>query len=117
MLSENRRAPSAAKSNPIRIGILGAVLALASACNKQNEAKAGAAGPAPLVIGLSLADLKEERWQRDRDFFVAKAKELGAEVIVQDATASCPRGSRPWSWCPRTPMPPGPSSSTRMPKA
>jgi D-xylose transport system substrate-binding protein len=85
MLSENRRAPSAAKSNPIRIGILGAVLALASACNKQNEAKAGAAGPAPLVIGLSLADLKEERWQRDRDFFVAKAKELGAEVIVQDA--------------------------------
>ncbi len=40
--------------------------------------------PGP-VIGLSLADLKEERWQRDRDFFVAKAKELGARVLVQDA--------------------------------
>jgi D-xylose transport system substrate-binding protein len=39
-----------------------------------------------LLIGLSLADLKEERWQRDRDFFVAKAEALGAEVIVQDAS-------------------------------
>jgi D-xylose transport system substrate-binding protein len=69
----------------IRIGILGAVLALAAGCNKQADGKPGAAGPAPIVIGLSLADLKEERWQRDRDFFTAKAKELGAEVIVQDA--------------------------------
>ena len=40
---------------------------------------------APL-IGLSLADLKEERWQKDRDLFIAKARELGAEVIVQDAS-------------------------------
>ncbi|MEJ7710421.1 MAG: substrate-binding domain-containing protein [Pyrinomonadaceae bacterium] len=29
--------------------------------------------------------LKEERWQRDRDLFVAKAKALGAEVLVQAA--------------------------------
>jgi D-xylose transport system substrate-binding protein len=29
--------------------------------------------------------LKEERWQRDRDLFVARAKELGAEVLVQSA--------------------------------
>lgn len=41
--------------------------------------------PAELLIGLSLADLKEERWQRDRDYFVAKAESLGARVIVQDA--------------------------------
>ena len=67
----------------IRIGLLGAALALA-ACNKKSDEKQ-AAGPAPLVIGLSLADLKEERWQRDRDFFTAKARELGAQVIVQDA--------------------------------
>jgi D-xylose transport system substrate-binding protein len=40
---------------------------------------------APL-IGLSLADLKEERWQKDRDLFIAKATELGAQVIVQDAS-------------------------------
>jgi D-xylose transport system substrate-binding protein len=56
-------------------------------CNRNPEpekSKAGAA-EAPLIIGLSLADLKEERWQRDRDFFVAKAESLGAKVIVQDA--------------------------------
>jgi D-xylose transport system substrate-binding protein len=39
-----------------------------------------------LLIGFSIADLKEERWQRDRDMFVAKAKELGATVLVQDAS-------------------------------
>jgi len=38
-----------------------------------------------IIIGLSLADLKEERWKRDRDYFAAKARELGAEVYVQDA--------------------------------
>ncbi len=43
------------------------------------------AKPAQILIGLSLADLKEERWQRDRDYFVAKAESLGARVIVQDA--------------------------------
>lgn len=35
-------------------------------------------------IGFLMDTLKEERWQRDRDFFVARAKELGAEVIVQN---------------------------------
>ena len=29
--------------------------------------------------------LKEERWQRDRDLFVARAKELGADIEVQAA--------------------------------
>lgn len=38
-------------------------------------------------IGLSIDDLRVERWTRDRDFFVAKAEELGAEVIVQSANA------------------------------
>src|ERR687889_605906 len=36
-------------------------------------------------IGLSMDTLKEERWQRDRDLFVARATELGAEVLVQSA--------------------------------
>lgn len=39
------------------------------------------------VIGLSLDTLKEERWQRDRDNFIKKATELGAEVKVQDANS------------------------------
>src|SRR5688500_14885857 len=36
-------------------------------------------------IGLSMDTLKEERWQKDRDLFVRRAKELGAEVLVQAA--------------------------------
>jgi D-xylose transport system substrate-binding protein len=36
-------------------------------------------------IGLSMDTLKEERWQKDRDIFVKKAEELGAEVLVQAA--------------------------------
>ncbi len=42
---------------------------------------------AKLRIGLSLDTLKEERWQRDRDTFVAKAQALGAEVIVLSANS------------------------------
>lgn len=36
-------------------------------------------------IGFSLPTLKEERYQRDRDKFVKKATDLGAEVLVQAA--------------------------------
>jgi D-xylose transport system substrate-binding protein len=36
-------------------------------------------------IGLSMDTLKEERWQKDRDIFVKRAEELGAEVLVQAA--------------------------------
>src|ERR1051325_5446880 len=43
--------------------------------------------PAKLVIGLSLDTLKEARWQRDRDEFVARAKALGADVLVQSANS------------------------------
>jgi D-xylose transport system substrate-binding protein len=42
-------------------------------------------GSGPVKIGLSLETLDLERWQRDRDMFVARAKELGAEVLVQSA--------------------------------
>jgi len=40
-----------------------------------------------ILIGLSMDTLQEERWQRDRDLFVAKARELGAEVEVQSANS------------------------------
>src|ERR1041384_8020195 len=46
------------------------------------------------VIGLSLDTLKEERWQRDRDTFIAEAKKLGAEVIVQSANSDDTRQVR-----------------------
>lgn len=38
-----------------------------------------------IKIGLSIDSLVIERWQRDRNIFVAKAKELGAEVLVLNA--------------------------------
>jgi D-xylose transport system substrate-binding protein len=46
------------------------------------------------VIGLSLDTLKEERWQRDRDTFVAAAEKLGATVIVQSANSDDTRQVR-----------------------
>ena len=36
-------------------------------------------------IGFSMDSFLIERWQRDRDIFVSKAQELGAEVNVQNA--------------------------------
>jgi D-xylose transport system substrate-binding protein len=53
------------------------LLALFS-CGKKEE-------KASFIIGFSLDTLKEERWQRDRDYFVAAAGKLGAEVLVQSA--------------------------------
>ncbi len=38
-----------------------------------------------IEIGLSIDSLVIERWQRERDLFVSKATELGAEVNVQNA--------------------------------
>lgn len=45
-------------------------------------------GGGRIVIGLSLDTLKEERWQRDRAAFVARAKALGAEVIDLSANSN-----------------------------
>ena len=39
------------------------------------------------LIGLSLDTLQETRWQRDRDLFVQRANELGADVKVQAANS------------------------------
>lgn len=38
-----------------------------------------------IQIGLSFDSFVIERWQRDRDAFVARAAELGADVNVQNA--------------------------------
>ncbi len=46
------------------------------------------------VIGLSLDTLKEERWQRDRDTFIAEARKLGATVVVQSANSDDTRQVR-----------------------
>src|SRR3712207_4188745 len=74
--------------------VASAIAALAFACTTpQPSANSGNANAnaradkktGTVRIGLSMDTLKEERWQRDRDLFVARAKELGAEVLVQSA--------------------------------
>jgi len=46
------------------------------------------------VIGFSIDTLAIERWQRDLDVFMAEAKELGADVIVQNAGNSIEEQNR-----------------------
>src|SRR5436853_6532372 len=46
------------------------------------------------LIGLSMDTLKEERWQGDRDLFVTRARELGADVLVKSANSDDTRQIR-----------------------
>lgn len=46
------------------------------------------------LIGLSMDTLKEERWIADRDLFTAKARELGADVLVESANSDDTRQLR-----------------------
>ncbi|MDA3900369.1 MAG: D-xylose ABC transporter substrate-binding protein [Spirochaetes bacterium] len=57
--------------------LCGIVLSLLS-CNRKSD-------PKTLKIGLSMDTLKEERWQKDRDIFMATVKSMGGEIIVQAA--------------------------------
>ena len=56
-------------------------------------ARRGGGGPASAVpsnrplIGLSLDTLKEERWQRDKMAFEAKAADMGVDLLVQAANS------------------------------
>ena len=62
---------------------LAALLAgVASPSLAPTAAHASAAHP---KIGFSIDDLRIERWSRDRDYFVAAAKSMGATVNVQSA--------------------------------
>jgi D-xylose transport system substrate-binding protein len=70
-------------SRPRFSGALVAIMLVAIGCgggSQQRHAPAQA-----LRIGLLLDSLKEERWKRDRDLFVERAKELGAEALVREA--------------------------------
>ncbi len=73
----------------VTLVILSCLLSLAMGLMlaRSGTAPAALTGRTRPVIGLSLDTLKEERWQRDRDNFVKKATELGADVKVQDANS------------------------------
>jgi len=62
------------------------ILSCAGASQPVNSPAGNSAAPSGKIrIGLSMDTLKEERWQKDRDLFVKRAGELGAEVFVQSA--------------------------------
>ena len=72
------------------LAILSLLLSVASGwtISKQgNTSLPTDSGKKQTLIGLSLGTLKEERWQRDRDHFVARANKLGAEVLVQSGNS------------------------------
>lgn len=55
-------------------------------CGKVENGREGDDGEEEKIqIGMSFDSFVIERWQRDRDVFVSVAKELGAEVNVQNA--------------------------------
>jgi len=67
--------------------ILSLLIGLALSLGNRSAAGAGTESDNQIVIGLSMDTLKETRWQKDRDYFVAKAEELGAKVLVQSANS------------------------------
>lgn len=72
------------RSLPLLVAVLALSALTLTGCS--SGAKTGAkGGDQPVVIGLSLDTVREERWQRDRDEFVKRATELGAVVKVQVA--------------------------------
>ncbi len=62
------------------LALLSLSIVILAGCGKPSSGK--------IKIGLSLDTLKEERWQHDRDLFVAKAKEMGVDVLVQAANSN-----------------------------
>ena len=55
--------------------------------NNGGDSKAGTDGAKKkkIKIGMSIDDLRLERWQKDRDLFKKMAESLGAEVVVISA--------------------------------
>jgi D-xylose transport system substrate-binding protein len=72
--------------------ILALTVSLLSGCGSDQPAKDGSE-PVPaqdkdkIVIGFAMDTLVHERWLRDRDVFMAKAQELGADVKLQIANS------------------------------
>ncbi len=66
----------------LAIILLAAVLILPAGCKAEQVYKND---DGKTTIGFISESMTVERWLRDRDIFVAKCEELGAEVIVQNA--------------------------------
>jgi len=68
----------------LAISILLVLIGLFVGCSKtQDKPTSRPAGR--IRIGFAMDALKQERWQKDRDLFLARAAELGADVLLQTA--------------------------------
>ena len=70
-----------------------AIAGFTAACEKApasnaNAATSNTAAGKKIRIGFAMDALKQERWQKDRDLFLKRAEELGAEVLLQTADGS-----------------------------
>jgi D-xylose transport system substrate-binding protein len=77
------------QSKGLTVAALASAL-VAAACGGGGSSRKSAE-PAPLRVALLMDTLKHERWQRDRDLFSARAKERGAEVILEAAEGDSAR--------------------------
>lgn len=64
--------------------VLFAFTAICLSCTQSPNSSAGPAAK-KIRIGFAMDALKQERWQKDRDLFLRRAEELGAEVLLQTA--------------------------------
>ena len=68
-----------------RLGASLIALSLVTAACGGGSSESRLKGPDKIKVGLLLDSLVEERWQRDRDLFVERVKELGGETLVKAA--------------------------------
>lgn len=74
----------------IRWSLFCAVSVMLGGCKgtENTQQAADTVSEGKIQIGMVFDNFVMERWQRDRDVFVSTAKELGAEVNVQNANGS-----------------------------
>ena len=65
--------------------VIGMLAALLVACGQSSNRALQQQLDSRPKIGLLMDTLQEERWQRDRDLFLERAKQLGADVLVESA--------------------------------
>lgn len=71
---------------PVLLSLLLALSACSAASTYQDKQENTAESRSSNIqIGITFDSFVLERWQRDRDIFVSSAKDLGAEVFVQNA--------------------------------
>lgn len=68
------------------LGIVWMVMMIMTGCTSNEETEKNTSKEEKLRIGFSADSFVIERWIRDRDIFVSKAQELGADVNVQNAS-------------------------------